>query len=56
VAEKVLVDERLEDVEIGVCNLLCRRERASANEDRETGEQPPLLLIEEVKRPLDRRS
>jgi hypothetical protein len=52
--EEVLVDERLENVEFGACNLLRRRERETANEDRETGEQPPLLLIEEVKRPLDR--
>src|SRR6266540_5725264 len=46
VAEEVLVNQRL-DVEIGVGNLLCRRERPSAREDRETGEQATLLLIEQ---------
>ena len=55
-ADEALLDEGLEDVEVGVCHLLGSLERAAASEDGETGEELLLLGHEQVVAPLDRRS
>ena len=54
-AEQALVDQRLERVDVGVADLLGRLERAAAAEDRQAFEQEPLLFVEEVVAPFDRR-
>src|SRR5919201_6567359 len=56
VAEEALVDERLEEVEVGVGDFFGRFERAATREDGEPGEELPLFRREEVVAPLDRRS
>ena len=43
VAKEALVDERLQDVEVGVTDLFSRSEGAAAGEDREAREE--LLLV-----------
>src|ERR687888_699365 len=55
VAEEALVDERLQHVEVCVCDFLCRVERAAPCEDRKSSEELLLLRRQEVVRPLDRR-
>ncbi len=54
--EEALLDERLHGVEVGIRHLLRGRESAAAGEDREAGEQPLLVPVEEVVAPLDRRA
>ena len=54
VADKALLDERLERVEIGACNLLRRPERAASGEDRQPGKERLLGFCEQVVAPLDR--
>src|SRR5262249_36222559 len=53
-AQEALLDERLQGVEIGACDLLCGLERAASCEDREAGEELLLAGGEEVVRPFDR--
>ena len=53
---EALVEERRERVEIGVADCLGRLERAAPAEDRESPEEPLLVLVEQVVRPGDRRS
>ena len=48
VAKEALVDERLEDVEVGVAHVFGRLQGAAAGEDGQPGEQPLLLAGEEV--------
>ena len=55
-AEKALVDERLERVEVRATHVLRRAERAPAGEDRESCEELLLALVKEVVGPLDRRA
>ena len=38
-AEKALLDERLQDVEVGIADLLGRLERAAAGKDAQAGEE-----------------
>jgi hypothetical protein len=47
-AEKALLDQGLEDVEIGPSDLRCRLEGAAAGEDAEPAEEARLPLAEEV--------
>ena len=54
-AEEALLDERLQRVEIGSCDLLRRVQRAAAREDRERSEETLLFLRQEVVAPSDRR-
>ena len=56
VAEKALVDQRLQRVQVGICDNCCGFERAAAGEHREPGKEPPLLFAEEPVAPFDRRS
>ena len=56
VAEKALVDERLERVEIGVGHLLGVAERAAAGEGGEPGEGLLLGRCEQLVAPVDRRA
>jgi hypothetical protein len=55
VANEALLDERLEQVDIGVGDLLGGLDGATADEDRERREQPLLLRREQLVAPLDRR-
>ncbi len=55
-ANEALVHQRLERVEVGITDVLGRLQRAAAREDGEPGEQPLLLLCQQVVGPLDRRS
>ena len=52
--DEALVDERLQRVEVGVAHLLGGVERAAAGEDRETAEQAPLVVGEQLVRPVER--
>src|SRR5437764_11409161 len=54
VPDEALVDERLENVEVGGAHLLGCLECAATLEDRQTSEQLLFLLAEQVVRPLDR--
>jgi hypothetical protein len=54
VTDEALLNERLESVEVGVCDLFGGLERAAAGEDREAGEELPPSLREEAVGPLDR--
>src|SRR5579884_2583948 len=54
-AHEALVDERLHELEAGARDPLRRLERPAAPEDRERREQPPLLGLEQLVRPLERR-
>ena len=54
-AKEALLDERLQRVEIGCCDLLRRVERAATREDRERSEETLLLLRQEVVAPRDGR-
>ena len=47
-AEQALVDERLENVEVGVAHLFGRIEGAAAGEDGEAGEELLLAAAEQV--------
>jgi len=47
-AEEALVDERLQDVEVGVCHLLGVLNRAATGEDREAGEEALLVLVQQL--------
>ena len=42
-AKEALVDERLEEVEVGVAHVFGRVEGAAAGEDGEAGEELPLV-------------
>jgi hypothetical protein len=53
--EEAALHEPLERVGSGVADLFGSRERAAAGEDRETREEPLLLVPEGVVAPLDRR-
>src|SRR5204862_1505532 len=53
-ADEALVDQRLEDVEVGLANRFGCFERAAAAEDGEPGEQPLLVLGKQVVAPFDR--
>ena len=52
--DQVLVEQRREDVELGVVHLLGRIERP-ALEDPEADEETLFLRVQEVVAPLDRR-
>ena len=52
--DEALVEERRERVEVGVADRLGVRERAAAAEDREPGEEPLLVVVEQVVAPGDR--
>ena len=54
-AKQTLVEERAERVEIRVANSFRGLERAPAAKDAQAGEQPLLLLLEQIVRPRDRR-
>ncbi len=54
-AQEALVEERLQGVGVGVCDLLGGLVGAAAGKDREAAEEPLLLFGEEVVRPFDRR-
>jgi len=54
-AQQALVDERLERVQVRFADVLCGLEGAAAAEDRAALEQEPLVLVEEVVAPPDRR-
>ena len=56
VPEEALVDQRLEGVQIGLGDLLCGLQRAAAGEDGQSGEQPLLVLLQQLVAPLDRRA
>ena len=47
-AEEALVDERLQDVEVGVTDLFGRSEGAAAGEDCEPREELLLVRAEQV--------
>jgi hypothetical protein len=47
-ADEALVYQRLERVDIRFCDVLGRLQRAAAREDGEPGEQPLLLLCQQV--------
>ena len=55
-AKQALVDERLEHVGLGLAHLLGGVVGAAAGEHRESGEQAPLVDVEQVMRPGDCRS
>ena len=55
-AQKALVDERGECLEVGPADLLDRFERRTPGEHREAGGELALLRREEVERPRDRRA
>ena len=46
VAQQALVDERLEEVEIGVADVFGRIEGAAAREDGEAREEPSIVLCD----------
>ena len=48
VAQEALVDERLEDVEVGVADVFGGVEGAAAGEDGEAGEELLLVVGEQV--------
>ena len=52
--DEALVDERAEGVEVSAAHLLCRLERAPADEDGEAAKQRRLMLVEELDAPADR--
>src|SRR5207244_2903163 len=54
-AEKALVNEALEDVEVGVADRTSRLEVEAAGEDAHPPEQLLLRLVEQLVAPLDRR-
>ena len=54
-AEEALVEQGGERVEIGIADRLRGLERATAAEHAKPREQPPLVLVEQVVRPGDRR-
>ena len=54
-AEQALVDERLEQVEVGVADRLGGLRRHAAREDGEPAEQLLLLGVEQLLAPRDRR-
>jgi hypothetical protein len=56
VAEKALVHEGLEHVELGSGDVLCGVQRAAAAEDGEAGKQPLLVSFEQVVRPFEGRA
>ena len=47
-AQEALLDERLQDVEVGVADLFGRVERAAAGEDGQAREELLLVLGEQV--------
>ena len=51
--QKALVDEGLNGVEIGVCDLFSRVERAAAAEDCEPSKDASLVLRQKVVAPFD---
>ncbi len=53
--DEALLDQRLQRVQVGAADGLGRFQGAAAGKDREAGEEPPLLLGEEVVAPGDRR-
>jgi hypothetical protein len=55
-AKQALVEERLERVDVDLAHRLGGLVVAAASEDREPAEEPLLLRIEQVVRPLDRRA
>jgi hypothetical protein len=55
VADKALVDERGERVEVGSADFLRRLERAAAREDGQPREEPLLVFVQQIVAPLDRR-
>ena len=55
-ANQALVEERRKDIEVGIADGLGGLQSAAAAEDRESPEEPLLVLVEEVMRPGDRRS
>jgi hypothetical protein len=54
-SDEALVDERAEDLEISVTDLLRCLELPAAGEDGELGEQSLFVFVEQVVAPLDRR-
>src|SRR5262249_27863461 len=54
--DEALADERLQPTHAHPHDPPGRLERAAAGEDREAREEPPLRLVEELVRPLDRRA
>src|SRR5919201_172396 len=54
VPREALAHERLEGVELGARDRLGGAQRAAAGEHGETGKEPPLFLVEQLVRPLDR--
>src|SRR5437667_7562399 len=54
VAEQTLVDERLHGVQICFRDRLGGLQRGPAGEDRKPGEEPLLVLVQQVVTPLDR--
>src|SRR5262245_45405462 len=56
VPDEALVDQRLQRVEFGACDLLRRLERAAAAEDGQAGEELMLLRAQQIVAPLDRRA
>ena len=48
VAQQALLDERLQDVEVGVADVFGSVERAAAGEDGEAGEELLLVFGEQV--------
>jgi len=55
VLDEALVDQRLQRVEVGFRNRLCRLDCAAAAEDGQAREEALLLVREQVVTPLDRR-
>src|SRR5215203_4588606 len=52
--QEVLVDERVERVEVSVDHDLGRLERTAAHENAEPNKQTPLALVKQVVAPLNR--
>src|SRR5919197_4010304 len=53
-AQEAFLDQRLQEVDIGVSHLLSRSKRAAARENRQSPEQLLLFRHKKVVRPLDR--